>query len=423
MGDPQKSDNIYVGLWVKGEFVPAGIIAYNKSTGISGFKYLEGYDGPPIDPINLNYQKSGSRIFRVDPRFNQQMLHRVFQDQLPGAWGMSVLMAEHPELKTMSAAERLSWFGTRTVGGMNCRVFGEDKLEHPNSGMARLTEIRAKSVDLFHKKIATIIDKRAWWGLCSHGGARPKTSFVDEDGQHWLVKFNVDFDGYNGARIEHALAVMAKVAGIPSVETKVVTLLDGEEVLFVKRFDRSPGLINHQPAEVRQHQISLFSLLNEAKFQSQDQSDYTDLIQVVRQASSSPDEDSEQLFTQMLYNIGVNNTDDHAKNFSMLLTDDGYRLSPMYDVTPNTDPYPHAASLCGLARADLSESMVQFFAKKMGIEQQIAMEIRANVVAALGQWVEIAHSCGVSESDIALVQKRMYGQSNLIGRSSKAGPT
>lgn len=404
------TEKIYVALWQNGVFEPTGIIAYDKETRIAGFKYLEDYEGPPVDPINLNYKTAGTRMFRVDSRFNQQMLHRVFQDQLPGGWGMSVLMGEHPELKTMSAAERLSWFGTRTVGGINCRVGGKDKNEYPNRGMERLTEIRKRSMALFYKQIASIADKKTWWGLCSHGGARPKTSFMDEHGQHWLVKFNVEFDGFNGARIEHAFAVMAKKAGIPSVDTKVMTLSDGQEVLFIKRFDREASSIQSFATEdTRRHQISLFSLLDESRFTSQDQTDYIDLIRVIRQVSANPEEDAKQMFSQMLYNIGVNNTDDHAKNFGMLLTDEGYRLSPMYDVTHNTDAYPHAASICGLARCDLNEDTVAALAKKLNIDAAVAMEIRGRVVNALAQWEDLGHECGVSDADIALIQKRIYG--------------
>ncbi len=401
---------VYVALWQSGDFEPAGIIAYDKEVGISGFQYLNNYHGHPIDPINLNYQKTGTRMFKVDNAVNRQLLHRVFQDQLPGAWGMNMLMAENPALKSMTAAERLSWFGERTVGGLSCRVGGKIKGEHPNTGLHRLNEIKNESVALFTKRIASITDKKMWWGLTSHGGARPKTAYVDDQGDHWIAKFNVDFDGFNSARVEHALSVMAKSAGINAAETKVLTLPDGEDVFLTKRFDRTSALQGGQPVDIfRAHQVSLFAMMDEARIVSPDQADYTDMMRVVRAASTKPTEDGQRLFGQMLYNVAVNNTDDHARNFVMVLKDQGYELSPMFDVTPNIYAYPHASSICGQPNSNLDQASVLSLAGKMGINKDAAEAIRQDVTNAVMNWEEVAHVEGVSDADIALLKKRMYG--------------
>jgi serine/threonine-protein kinase HipA len=37
----------------------------------------------------------------------------------------------------------------------------------------------------------------------------------------------------------------------------------------------------------------------------------------------------------MIFNIVIGNKDDHAKNFSFILKDDKWKLSPAYDLTPN----------------------------------------------------------------------------------------
>lgn len=397
--------HIYVALWQNGSFKPAGIIAFNKENNVSGFQYLSSYDGAPIDPINLNYQKTGTRMFKVDGRFNADMLHRVFQDHLPGAWGMSVLMGEFPELKQMTAAEQLHWFGSRTVGGMSCRVGDAEKREYPNTGFDRLMEIREKSIALAARKIAMIDNRKTWWGLCSHGGARPKTSFVDDNGDHWIVKFNQDFDGFNSARVEHALSLAANQSGLPSVETKVMTLPDGEDVLFIKRFDRSGNDVTGS----RAHQISLYSLLDESRIRQPNAGDYADLIRAVRLASSDPENDSRKMFHHMLFNVAVNNTDDHAKNFGMVLTSDGYRLSQAYDLTTNVHPYPHSTSIFGLARADLDERTVLALAGKAGIPADDAIDIREQIVAVLADFYSIAAKAGLSDADVAMIEKRFYG--------------
>lgn len=52
-----------------------------------------------------------------------------------------------------------------------------------------------------------------------------------------LAKFNKSADGWNSARVEHAMLILARLAEITAAESRIVTV--GEhEVLLVKRFDR-----------------------------------------------------------------------------------------------------------------------------------------------------------------------------------------
>jgi len=44
-----------------------------------------------------------------------------------------------------------------------------------------------------------------------------------------------------------------------------------------------------------------------------------------------------ELWGRMAFSRLVGNTDDHLRNHGFLLTKDGWRLSPMFDVNPNPD--------------------------------------------------------------------------------------
>ena len=73
--------------------------------------------------------------------------------------------------------------------------------------------------------------------LCtSMGGARPKAVVEDADGL-WLAKFNKPGDRWNNARVEHAMLVLARKAGITAADSKLTSVGD-RDVLLVKRFDR-----------------------------------------------------------------------------------------------------------------------------------------------------------------------------------------
>lgn len=385
--------NIYVALWHMGVWHKAGVIVFDKSRNLAGFSYLDTYNGPPVDPVNLDYKSRGVRAFAVNTKVNQNLLHRVFSDALPGAWGLSVLMAEHPALKTMTDAERLAWFGSRTVGGISFRSGLDKSIEAPVRGMTHLEKIRAESVAFHMKKMTKIAGARTKWGLVSHGGARPKVAYEDEDGNHWIAKFNLQLDPYNNARVEHATMRMGARAGLQVPDTKVVALPDGEEVLLVKRFDRL--------GENRKHQISLFSMMDESRVRGHDQADYMDIFKIIEKASVAPEEDKRFMYKQMMYNVGVNNTDDHAKNFSMILLDEGYRLSPAFDITPNIYDYPHTTSIFGKPRTDMNSTFMLAVAEKIGIPAHEAKQMRDHVAGTVRSWQATFRQFGVGDKDIS----------------------
>lgn len=110
----------------------------------------------------------------------------------------------------------------------------------------------------------------------------------------------------------------------------------------------------------------------------------------------------------MVFNILSNNTDDHNKNFSFVMNEDGsWRLAPAYDITYIIDRGGHLpnkehcmyirAKLYGITRADVIE-----FARDNGIRRPDA--IIRDVVFSLKQFRPIAADNGVSESWIGRVE-------------------
>ena len=103
----------------------------------------------------------------------------------------------------------------------------------------------------------------------------------------------------------------------------------------------------------------------------------------------------------MVFNLLANNTDDHNKNFSFIMNEDGsWRLSPAYDITyiidnggflPNED---HCLYIRAKLRNITREDAIQF-ARDNGIRRPDA--IIRDVVASLKQFRAIAMKYGVSE--------------------------
>lgn len=401
-------NKIFIAVWRNGMYEPAGIIYFNKQNGIGGFQYLKNYNGAPLDPIHLNYNVSksnpnGDRNFPLKLATNPALLHRVFQNFLPAKWAGSVMAADYPQMKNMCAVEKLAFIGSRTVGGLSTHVVNaESKNEKPfylkdDKDVSGLTMVMESSIAFLKKEIPSIDIPQAKWGLTSHGGARPKVSMMDADGKQWIVKFDLPVDDVHASRVEHALAVLAKSAGINIPNTKVITGQDGKEMFAIERYDRDN--------EGRYFQTSMFSLMNQNSVAAINDGDYKDIFDVLDEASADPNKDKSELFRRMLFNVAVNNIDDHLENFAMILKNDKWQLTPAYDITLDPQGRNHTTSIFGLNEIDLHDArLIENIAGKVGISAADARNICSEVIDAVMQWESVFEQCGVSEKDMNSVK-------------------
>ena len=114
-----------------------------------------------------------------------------------------------------------------------------------------------------------------------------------------------------------------------------------------------------------------------------------------------PEVDCQELYRRMVFNILANNTDDHNKNFSFIMNEDGsWRLSPAYDITYIIDnggflPNKEHCLMIGGKLQDITRDDAIQFARDNGIRRPDA--IIRDVVAALKQFRTIAAKYGVGE--------------------------
>jgi serine/threonine-protein kinase HipA len=403
---------IEVSIHLDGVWVPCGRIMFNSSVNVGAFEYKPDYKGPVLDPINLNYKRAGVRRFMVNARINPDLLHRVFTDYLPGPWGVQVLQAEFPQIKSMKAAEKLHWFGSRTIGALAFSV-NQPTDETPIQGIDLLEQIRRRSLDFLASRIDAIgMGKTVIDGLSSHGGARPKCMFEDRNGGQWLTKFNVNSDAYNYARVEHASSHLARLCGIETVQTRCLELDPGSDVLFVRRYDRV--------GDSRPHRVSAFSLMNENLVRGQHEGDYKMIFDVLADIACDPISQRDEMMRRMLFNIAINNTDDHLKNFELILDEkrNCWKLSPAYDLT--VDPYanPRITSVFGNKRSDLSNDAILHIAKVLDMDPDRALALRDQVIKGVAQWKRVFAACEVSEVHMAKLEKAMEFGSRM---DNKAG--
>ena len=144
-----------------------------------------------------------------------------------------------------------------------------------------------------------------------------------EGSEPWLIKFPASDDAADSCALEELYARMAAGCGMAMLNTKFFELKSGLTAFGTQRFDRQ-GL--H-----RVHVHSLAGLL-QVNFQIPSVG-YEDFFKATRRITRDHRE-LKKAVQRCAYNVLMNNRDDHAKNLSFMLGQDGsWKLAPPFDLT------------------------------------------------------------------------------------------
>lgn len=224
------------------------------------------------------------------------------------------------------------------------------------------------------------------------GGARPK-AMVQIDGEAWVLKFGDHGEPLDGPLVEHASMTLAAAAGIDVCETRALRHASGHGVA-VRRFDRAGAR--------RLHALSAHVALRAAG----QGYGYPELALLLRRRADAAhiDTQGEQLFRRMVFNLLIDNTDDHEKNHALLVDDaQRYRLAPAYDVLPSGQALGYQQMRVGRDGADATWDNAMSEHRAFAIDRRRAVEAGREVARAVGRWREHFAAAGVSARDIALL--------------------
>lgn len=170
----------------------------------------------------------------------------------------------------------------------------------------------------------------------SLGGARPKATVADTEGQLWIAKFPSKNDENDTGAWEMAAHDLAALCGLNVPEAKLEKFSSLGSTYLVKRFDRV--------LDRRVHFASAMTLLGKTDGASAaDGTSYLDIAAFIKSSGAQPRKDLLELWRRIVFNMAVTNTDDHLRNHAFVLAENGWRLSPLYDVNPV--PYGDELSL------------------------------------------------------------------------------
>jgi serine/threonine-protein kinase HipA len=157
----------------------------------------------------------------------------------------------------------------------------------------------------------------------SLGGARPKASVIEKDGQLAIAKFPRKDDEIKTVLWESVALALAQKAGIP-VPSARVEKLGRKPVLLLRRFDRDGT-----------RRIPFLSAMSMLASKDLETRSYLEIVDALRQHGAAPNADMEALWRRLVFNILISNTDDHLRNHGFLYAgQEGWRLSPAYDLNP-----------------------------------------------------------------------------------------
>jgi serine/threonine-protein kinase HipA len=222
------------------------------------------------------------------------------------------------------------------------------------------------------------------------GGARPK-ALLNIAGEQWVVKF-ADGEPTDTPLVEHASMTLAHKAKIRVAKTMAVRLTVGHAVA-IRRFDRAGA--------TRLHCISAGTALRAAG----ERFGYPELAQLLRRRGVTARDlhvtHMRELFRRMVFNILIDNTDDHEKNHALLMTDaQQYELSPAYDVLPSGQALGFQQLRVGEQDADSTLDNALSMAPMFSLDRNEAIrEVRA-VVRVVDTWQTHFKACGVSRGDL-----------------------
>jgi len=352
---------------------------------------------PDIQPYSgRQYSKSGS-------------IFGVFADASPDRWGQVLMKKrekniadkENRKPKTLLDSDFLLGVYDQTrMGGIRFKLEpdGEFLSCDNESPIPAWTTLRTLEEATRKFESDDVIINEKWLEQLirpgsSLGGARPKATVKDTNGELWIAKFPSKNDENNVGAWEKVTSDLARLCGLCVPESKIETFSKYGSTFLVKRFDRV--------GERRVHFASAMTLLGKTDGASAvDGSGYLEIASFIKANGANPKNDLKELWRRIVFNMAVSNTDDHLRNHAFLFDKSGWRLSPLYDVNPV--PYGDELSL-NVNENDnrISFALAQGISLYFGVESREAeTEVGFIRETVKNNWEKLAEKYGIGRKGI-----------------------
>ena len=390
-----------------------GQLAYSDSSrgGVFSFAYDKAFLTSAyrlqIDPI-LTLHSGELYNDEADKNF------RAFLDSSPDRWGR-ILMQRRAAIearKGIRATSRLNELDyllgvhdSYRMGGIRFKRVGSDAFLDDNSEfaappMASLRELEHAAMQIEKDDNIDSDEYYRWLKMLispgsSLGGARPKACVTDEQGHLWIAKFPNLNDTHDVGAWEMVCYGLALAAGVDMFPSEIRQFSSQHHTFLTKRFDRD--------GEKRLHFSSAMTQLQYYDGEQSQGASYLEIAEFISNSGAQTAADLAQLWRRIVFNIAVSNTDDHLRNHGFLLTKNGWKLSPAYDLNPIVGKYGLHLNITDADNAldyQLAFDVKDFFR----LSQTQATQIYDEVLMAVKQWQTVAKRLGISRAEQAMKQ-------------------
>ncbi|MBN8789422.1 MAG: HipA domain-containing protein, partial [Terrimonas sp.] len=131
---------------------------------------------------------------------------------------------------------------------------------------------------------------------------------------------------------------------------------------------------------------------------------YLDIAEFIQTYGASVEENLHELWRRIIFNIAISNVDDHLRNHGFILTDEGWVLSPAYDLNPSTEKNGLSLNIDmdnNLLDFNLAISVGKFFR----LDQKQMDRIIWEVLESVSQWERVADRIGISRAEKELMSE------------------
>lgn len=333
------------------------------------------------------------------------------RDGLPDSWGQRVILARHlGHLNASSDTGDLSLLtymlesGSDRIGALDFQESPEQYVPRSESS-ATLEQLMGAAADLEAGRALPMPLAEALTRGTSIGGARPKALLLD-GGRSLIAKFSSATDVRPVVKAEGVAMELARRASLDVAHAEIVSVA-GKDVLLVQRFDRPDG-------SQRRHMVSAMTILGLDEFTGARYGSYALLADQIRQSFTEPEATLRELFSRIVFNVLVGNTDDHPRNHAAFVNaDDSLTLTPAYDICPQPRPVPQASQAMAIGRGEERTSQLSTCVDACEVYLLDGADARAIIDAQVDvirtQWSEAADAARLTELD----RRLLYGREIL----------
>ena len=421
-------EELIVDVSIRSDYV--GSLMWDKKNEVALFQYDDKFvrTGLDLSPVVMPLRNSSGVVYQfLQNRNNCFMgLPGLVADALPDAFGNQIInewfASRGLAVERVTPLDRLCYIGKRAMGALE---FEPSRAipELDRSSQIHIDELTELAAEVFKNRIEfrsklLCQDQKILDILkvgTSAGGAKPKAVIAYNEltnevrsGQvaapkgftYWLLKFDGGMyeehllvtDNPKGiGNIEYAYYLMAKDAGIDMMECRLLNESDSSHFM-TKRFDRTDS----------GEKLHVQTLAGIVHYDRDRRYAYEQAFGLMRQMQL-PYIQQEEFYRRMVFNVIARNHDDHTKNHSFIMDNNGrWSLAPAYDVCYSYNPQGrwtnrHQMSVNG-KQDDFTCGDLLTVAERMGIKR--GKEIVEKVIDAVSNWDKFAIEAGVKAKHV-----------------------